>query len=250
MRSSPLPATLTSFFRGGQADVARLRTLAPLPDTAAEVCAVARGLGVSAGHLLLSDAATETRLRQLDRDTGALSRYRVLHFATHGLVSGELKGLAEPALVLTPPERATPEDDGLLTASEVAELRLDADWVILSACNTAAGAGADYGGDEALSGLARSFFFAGARSLLVSHWPVRSDAAVELTTRALGPDHKQRHHEPQHRPAACHGEPDRRRENLRSRPSPGLGPLCRRRRRRQRGWEIAAPAENHHRAIG
>ncbi len=177
--------TLTSFFRGGQADVARLRTLAPLPDTAAEVCAVARGLGVSAGHLLLSDAATETRLRQLDRDTGALSRYRVLHFATHGLVSGELKGLAEPALVLTPPEKATPEDDGLLTASEVAELRLDADWVILSACNTAAGAGADYGGDEALSGLARSFFFAGARSLLVSHWPVRSDAAVELTTRAL-----------------------------------------------------------------
>ena len=175
-----------SFFRGGMADVARLRTLAPLPDTAAEVCAVARDLGVTGDHVLLSDAATETRLRALNGQAGALHRYRVLHFATHGLVSGELKGLTEPALVLTPPEEASPTDDGLLTASEVAELKLDAEWVILSACNTAAGAGPRYGGDEALSGLARSFFFAGARSLLVSHWPVRSDAAVELTTRALG----------------------------------------------------------------
>jgi CHAT domain-containing protein/Tfp pilus assembly protein PilF len=175
-----------SFFRGGMADVARLRTLAPLPDTAAEVCAVARDLGVTGDHVLLSDAATETRLRALNGQAGALRRYRVLHFATHGLVSGELKGLTEPALVLTPPEEASPTDDGLLTASEVAELKLDADLVILSACNTAAGAGPRYGGDEALSGLARSFFFAGARSLLVSHWPVRSDATVELTTRALG----------------------------------------------------------------
>src|SRR6185295_17935018 len=72
-------------------------------------------------------------------------------------------------------------DDGLLTASEVTGLKLDADWVILSACNTAAG---DAGG-EALSGLARAFFYAGARALLVSHWPVSSDAAVRLTTTAI-----------------------------------------------------------------
>jgi CHAT domain-containing protein len=114
---------------------------------------------------------------------GELSRYRVVAFATHGLVSGELKGLAEPALVLTPPEAASLEDDGLLTASEVAQLELDADWVILSACNTAAGSS---GGGEALSGLARAFFYAGTRSLLVSHWPVYSDAAVRLTSEALG----------------------------------------------------------------
>ena len=74
-------------------------------------------------------------------------------------------------------------DDGLLTAGEVANLKLNADLVILSACNTAAGDGTD--GAEALSGLAKAFFYAGSRALLVSHWPVLSDAAVNLTTRML-----------------------------------------------------------------
>src|SRR5207244_2835005 len=86
------------------------------------------------------------------------------------------------SLVLTPPDQPSENDDGLLTASEVASLKLDADWVILSACNTAAGAGSNA---EALSGLARAFFYAGARALLVSHWPVNSQAAVELTTRSF-----------------------------------------------------------------
>ncbi len=98
-------------------------------------------------------------------------------------MAGELKGLAEPALVLTPPEVGTEEDDGLLTASEIATLKLDADWVILSACNTAAPDGTP--GAEALSGLAKAFFYAGSRALLVSHWPVSSEAAVALTTRML-----------------------------------------------------------------
>jgi CHAT domain-containing protein len=61
-------------------------------------------------------------------------------------------------------------------------LKLNADWVVLSACNTAAG---DRPGAEALSGLARAFFYAGARALLVSHWPVESAAAVKLTTRTF-----------------------------------------------------------------
>ncbi len=82
--------------------------------------------------------------------------------------------------MLTPPETASNEDDGLLTASEIARyLNLDADWVILSACNTAAG---DELGAEGLSGLAKAFFYAGSRALLVSHWPVASGAAVKLTT--------------------------------------------------------------------
>ena len=93
-----------------------------------------------------------------------------------------MSGLAEPALVLTPPDEATDVDDGLLTASEAALLNLNADWVILSACNTAA---ADEPGADGLSGLARSFFYAGARSMLVSHWPVRDDAAARLTTAAI-----------------------------------------------------------------
>jgi CHAT domain len=70
----------------------------------------------------------------------------------------------------------------LLTASEVAQLELDADWVVLSACNTAAG---EKGNAEPLSGLARAFFYANARALLVSHWAVSSDAAVKLTTQTF-----------------------------------------------------------------
>jgi CHAT domain-containing protein len=108
-----------------------------------------------------------------------LSNYRIVYFATHALVAGIIKGLGEPALALTLPERPTALEDGLLTASEVAELKLNADWVVLSACDTAAG---DKPGAEALSGLARSFFYAGARALLVTHWAVDSDTTAQLRT--------------------------------------------------------------------
>jgi len=108
-----------------------------------------------------------------------LADYRVVYFATHGLVAGDVVGLGEPSLALTLPRQPTELDDGLLTASEVAQLKLNADWVVLSACNTAAG---DKPGAEALSGLARAFVHAGARALLVSHWSVASDAATRLTT--------------------------------------------------------------------
>jgi CHAT domain-containing protein len=107
-----------------------------------------------------------------------LADFRVVYFATHGLVAGDVKGLGEPSLALTIPKRPTNLDDGLLTASEIAQLKLNADWVVLSACNTIAG---DKPGAEALSGLARSFFYAGARALLVSHWAVSSAAATRLT---------------------------------------------------------------------
>src|SRR5262249_8553943 len=117
-----------------------------------------------------------------------LADYAILHFATHGMVAGQVQGSAEPGLILTPPPRGTVDpkalerDDGYLASSEIAALRLNADWVILSACNTAAGSSENAG---ALSGIARAFFYAGARSLLVSHWEVDSDAAVKLTTRAF-----------------------------------------------------------------
>ena len=129
--------------------------------------------------MFLGERATETLVRSED-----LSRYRVIAFATHGLVAGELTGVAEPALVLTPPDEGSEADDGLLTASEIATLKLDADWVILSACNTAAADGTP--GTEGLSGLAKAFFYAGARALLVSHWSVDSEAAVAITTGMLG----------------------------------------------------------------
>jgi CHAT domain-containing protein len=169
---------LVSLFRGALADADQVRALPPLPETADELRAIARSLGAAETDLLLGERASEPVLRQTPLD-----HYRVVAFATHGLLSGELPGLAEPALVLTPPAEATPENDGLLTASKIATLKLNADWVVLSACNTAAGDGTPDGGG--LSGLAKAFFYAGARSLLVSHWPVSSQATVKLTTGAF-----------------------------------------------------------------
>jgi CHAT domain-containing protein len=168
---------IASLFRGALADVDQVRNLPPLPETEDELRDIARHLGADEASLYLEARATESRVKSLTLDTT-----KVLAFATHGLLSGELKGFAEPALVLTPPATATLEDDGLLTASEVAQLKLNADWVILSACNTAA---ADTPGAEGLSGLAKAFFYAGARTLLVSHWYVNSEAATRLTTTAF-----------------------------------------------------------------
>lgn len=162
------------YYRNGLADTRAVRELQPLPDTADELLAIGKVLGAKKEDINLREAASEARLKATP-----LTSYRVIQFATHGLVAGDLSGLAEPALVLTPPEVPSELDDGLLTASEIAALKLDADWVVLSACNTAAGEGE---GAEALSGLARAFFYAGARTLLVSHWAVYSTAATELTT--------------------------------------------------------------------
>lgn len=87
--------------------------------------------------------------------------------------------MGEPSLALSIPTQPSEVDDGLLTASEAAQLKLNADWVVLSACNTIAG---DKPGAEALSGLARSVFYAGARALLVTHWAVDSAATTRFTT--------------------------------------------------------------------
>ena len=174
---SGLSRGATGVMREGLADGDQLRALAPLPETGPELLGLARALGARPSAVRLGRDATETAVKDAD-----LSKARVLAFATHGLLSGDIAGLEEPALVLTPPDDPSRADDGLLTASEIADLKLDADWVILSACNTAGGAEP---GAEGLSGLARAFLFAGARSILVSHWPVRDDAAARLTTTAL-----------------------------------------------------------------
>jgi CHAT domain-containing protein len=188
-RIASLVASIASLFRGGAASVEDLRRQPPLPETADELCSVGRELGVPAQELdkavHLGSRATVADVKALSQ-SGTLAKARVVHFATHGLLAGETalfaKNKAEPALLLTPPRQASEEDNGLLTASEVAQLNLNADWVVMSACNTAAGS-AD--GAEALSGLARAFFYAGARSLLVSHWYVDSEASVTITTGAV-----------------------------------------------------------------
>jgi CHAT domain-containing protein len=146
-----------------------VRALPALPHTTRELHAVARALGAPAADLHLREAAAERRVK------GArLADYQVVYFATHALLPGDL-GLTEPAVVLTPPAAATEEDDGLLTVSEIVGLRLNADWVVLSACNTTLGSGG-----RGLSGLARAFMFAGARALLVSSWAVESEATERL----------------------------------------------------------------------
>jgi CHAT domain-containing protein len=163
------------------ADLVKVRAAPALPETAGELCDVGRSAGASSGDIYLGRRAAEQSIKALSQ-SGMLAKYKVLHFATHGTLAGELKGSNEPGLILSPPETATAKDDGYLSASEIGGLKLDADWVILSACNTAGG---ETKNAEALSGLAKAFFYAGARSLLVSQWYVNSQATVTLITKAF-----------------------------------------------------------------
>jgi len=167
------------FVRSGGVSPTQIKRLPPLPETAGEVCRVAESFGGDAkDRVLLGSRFTEANIKSLS-GAGHLKGFRMLHFATHAALPGEIPGNAEPGLVLTPPVIATSDDDGYLSSSEIMGLSIDADWVLLSACNTA---GAQDPGQDALSGLARSFFYAGARALLVSHWVVDSDATVRLVT--------------------------------------------------------------------
>jgi CHAT domain-containing protein/tetratricopeptide (TPR) repeat protein len=170
---------ITSFVRGTHIDIALLAEhLRRLPWTRVEVQSIAKALRVDPSDIRLGLDATETAVKD-----AKLDQYRIVYFATHGLVAGNLEefahGKVEPALALSIPDKPNDFDDGLLSASEVAQLKLNADWVVLSACNTAA---EDRPGAEALSGLARAFFYAGARSLLVSHWEVDDKATAKLMT--------------------------------------------------------------------
>jgi CHAT domain-containing protein len=169
--------SLSRFFRGSQLDLQSLvESLQQLPGTRTEVETIAESLNVGKGHIKLGLNATEKAVKQ-----SKLDEYRVVYFATHGLVAGELqdfsKAKAEPALVFTIPDKPSDLDDGLLQASEVAGLKMNAEWVVLSACNTASSDGV---GAEPLAGLARAFLYAGGRSLVVSHWDVSDEATAKL----------------------------------------------------------------------
>ncbi len=178
---SSMAAFTGSCLSGGVTPPQLLRSLASLPDTAGEISSVARSLKSSSVTIMLGEDANEAALRGEN-----LADYRILYFATHGLLPGELRCQSEPGLVLTPPASpaASHESDGLLNASEIAKLSISADLVVLSACNTAA-AGDNLGG-ESLSGLAAAFFHAGARSLVVSHWQVPSAATRRLMSSMFG----------------------------------------------------------------
>ena len=165
LRSAPKTAGVSS---------AELALLPRLPDTSLELEEIGKAIGAGDGDIFLHQQASVKQVMSMD-----LSNRKVVMFATHGLVPGELNGLTQPALALSSPDVTGDKDDGLLTMDKVLTLKLDADWVVLSACNTASGEGA---GSEAVSGLGRAFFFAGAKALLVSNWPVDSVASRTMMT--------------------------------------------------------------------
>ena len=168
---------IDDYYSGSTTDLETLRSLPELPDTSQELIDIANFLGAPVNNIYLRENATELKVKNTD-----LSASRVIAFATHGLVGGDISGLSESALVMTPPAEATEDDDGLLRASEVAELKINADIVILSACNTGVGSGM---GAQGLSSLSSAFIYAGARSLLVSNWTVESGVVGRAYDRAV-----------------------------------------------------------------
>jgi CHAT domain-containing protein len=172
-RGIPLKRRSSPQTRG--ADSADLAQLPRLPDTADELRSIALALAVDPSKALhLGKEANEQKVKRMK-----LAAYKIVAFATHGLMPGEIDGLTQPALALSSPIVAGVEGDGLLTMEEILSLKLDADWVVLSACNTAAAAAA---GAEAASGLGRAFFYAGTRAVLVTNWSVYSEPARELVS--------------------------------------------------------------------
>ena len=158
-----------------QISSSRLDSLNRLPDTAEEIKVIANALGADpVKDIFLREKASERLVKTMD-----LSDRRVIVFASHALVPGDLDGLNQPAIALSAPSVTGDDEDGLLTMGEVMKLKLNADWIVLSACNTGAAEGA---GAEAVSGLGRAFFYAGTRALLVSMWPVETTSAKNLTT--------------------------------------------------------------------
>jgi CHAT domain-containing protein len=154
----------------------RYADIPPLPETRAELQALARQLG--GGELHFGAEATRDAVL-----AAPLQDQRVVAFATHGLMPGELPGVSRPALAMA----ATGRDgeSPLLELDDVLGLKLNAQWVLLSACNTAAGDRPAGEGGAAMTGLVRGFFFAGARSVLATHWSVDSAASASLVPQAL-----------------------------------------------------------------
>jgi CHAT domain-containing protein len=170
-----LPVSLRAAPRTDHVASAELGILPRLPETALEVRSMAMAMDADVTKsVFVGRNASEATVKQMD-----LSGVKVLAFATHGLIPGDLNGLLQPALALSSPRVVGGADDGLLTMGEILGLKLNADWVVLSACNTGSGQGA---GAEAVSGLGLAFFYAGTRALLVSNWPVETTSAKALTT--------------------------------------------------------------------
>ena len=177
-RSTKPTTAPTLEVRGGGITPDEIRHLPSLPETGDEVRAVGTALSGDPNQMFLRDRATIPMLRSLN-GSGTLAKARVVLFATHAFVVAPPGAAGDPegGLVLTPPAALHSDDNGFLTSSDVLGLRFDADWIVLSACNTAAESTAK---GHPISGLARAFFYAGADALLISHWNVASVPAARL----------------------------------------------------------------------
>lgn len=169
--------------RGCETDAAALAGLPPLPAAAREVEISARQL--RAGPEAVRAGASFTRSAVVGAD---LTRYRVVHFAAHAVLTDEVPCLGEPAILTAAPPGSDPKE-AVIRLSDVLRARLDADLVVMSACNTAGPDGR--GAGEAFSGLARGMLYAGARSLLATHWtvpdfPIAAIAALTLSRVGRG----------------------------------------------------------------
>jgi hypothetical protein len=147
-----------------------------ISNTAEEVKTVASSFGEGKASYSLGQAFTDTAIERRGGENGDLNQYRVLYFATHGYLP-ESNGCTGAALVTSLGNGS--ESDGLLDVTKIPQLRLDAEMVVLSACNTGRTNG---GGAEALGGLVTTFVEAGARNVVVSNWAVETNATEQLMT--------------------------------------------------------------------
>ena len=161
----------------GIANPDEIRKLSELPETREELNFIAK-IFKNDSKLYLGNEFTEDKIKLID-----FSKYKFVTFATHAVIANQIENIAEPGLILTPPNKASKENDGILTISEIERLKLNSDIVILSACNTASEDGSPNA--NGLSGLTSAFFQAGTKSMLVTHWDVETNSAVYLTTKTF-----------------------------------------------------------------
>jgi CHAT domain-containing protein len=140
-----------------------------LPYSADEVSGITAVYGISpdSGSIFLGVNATKKALLRLD-----LSQYRTLHFATHAVMGDQVKWIIQPALIFSPDGTGSPDND-VLKMSEIFNLRLNAELVVLSACETAGG---KMSRGEGIVGLTSAFLFAGSRSVVASLWNVNDES--------------------------------------------------------------------------
>lgn len=169
----------------GVANADLLRTLPPLPGTLRELDMIVASLPAGSQRTVVTgDIATEKNLRG---PLGpVIENSDLVLFATHGLLhdNAALNGISEPGLVVTPPDISEhAADDGFIAASEIAQMKLGADLVILSACNTIGGTSETR--LDGIGALSQSFFSAGAGAVVASHWPVEDDATASLMAKLV-----------------------------------------------------------------